>query len=67
MNWAFLGIISGGLVVLVKVLTDTKSSIIDLNSKMAVLLEKLIYQQKDIDRHEKRIDHLEKSRYHSDD
>lgn len=55
MEWAFLGLCSGG----VYILWQMKESITSLNTKIEVLIEKHEQARDDIDDHEERLRHLE--------
>lgn len=61
--WAFLSILSGAAILTTKFLFDMKENIGSLNSKMAVILEKITYHEKEIQRHEDRIKELEYGRF----
>lgn len=58
-NWAFMGILSGGLVFLIAILNEVKVSIQNLNERMAVLIEKTVWHEKALEKHEERIAKLE--------
>lgn len=57
MEWAFLGLTSGG----VYILWQMKESMSQLNSKIEVLIEKHEQAREDIDDHESRIRYLERT------
>lgn len=58
-NWAFMGILSGGLVFLIAILNEVKVSIQNLNERMAVLIEKTVWHEKALEKLEERIAKLE--------
>jgi hypothetical protein len=55
-QWAFLGVVSGGVVILYQM----KSSMNDLNVKLAVFVERLEHHQEKLDRLENRLDTMER-------
>ena len=54
--WAFLGLLSGSIVYFASILKDVKDSLLDLNVKLAVILEKSVHHEKRLDKHEVMID-----------
>lgn len=54
-NWAFLGLLSGGIIIL----WQMKENVAELNSKMGVVFEKLESLVEDKNDHEKRLRHVE--------
>ncbi len=55
MQWAFLGIISGGVVAMFQL----KNSVQQLNDRVLILVEKTIWHEKELEKHEMRISKLE--------
>lgn len=61
-DWAFLGIIGGSLSWCVGFLSKISKSVSELNTKLAVVLERVDFHSKALDTQDKRISHLEKKR-----
>lgn len=61
-DWAFKGIISGGVVFGVTAASGMRQSMDDLNSKLAVIIEKTARNERDLDKHEDRLRVLEMKR-----
>jgi len=58
-EWVFLGVISGGIILLVAILNEVRISITTLNQKIAMIMEKTIWHEKALDKHEDRLTKLE--------
>ena len=58
-EWVFYGIIGGSSVYAVNVLSDLKSSIEKLNERVAVIIEKTAWHEKQLEKHDERINNLE--------
>lgn len=58
-QWGFEGLISGALIYGVSVLTNLKSSINILNERIATIIEKTAWHEKELEKHEHRIIRLE--------
>lgn len=54
-QWVFLGVVSGTAICMVKILWDMKTSIENLNLRMAQILETTKYHEKRLDRFEERL------------
>ena len=59
-QWAFYGIIGACAVNAVTILTSMKNSIYELNTKIAVIIEKTSTHEKRLDNHDKQLDNLKK-------
>lgn len=58
-EWAFLLIISGSITWCAAFLSKISQSVGNLNIKLAVVLERLAYQEKEINNHGNRLNRLE--------
>jgi len=58
-EWAFYGIISLSAIMGIKILTQLRDSIDKLNIKVARILEKTSWHEKELDNQNKRINKLE--------
>lgn len=58
-TWGFLGILSAGLAFLIAILNEVKISIQGLNERMAVMIEKTVWHEKALEKHDERIAKLE--------
>lgn len=61
MSWAFTGLLSGILIYGVKVLQEIKNSVDELNSRMATIIEKTAWHEKEMEKMSARISSLEVS------
>lgn len=61
LTWGFTGLLSGILVYAVKVLTDIKRSVEELNERMATIIEKTFWHEKEMEKMSARISSLEVS------
>lgn len=59
LTWGFTGLLSGILVYAVKVLTDIKLSVEELNERMATIIEKTFWHEKEMEKMSNRIVLLE--------
>ncbi len=59
LSWGFTGLISGILIYGVKVLQDIKSSVEQLNERMATIIEKTQWHEKEMERLNSRISVIE--------
>jgi hypothetical protein len=59
MQWAFEGIIAGGIIYGVGILGGLKKSIEELNIKMALVIERMTHHEKAIDKHDERLAKIE--------
>jgi len=59
-EWAFQGLIAGSVVYGVNALSKLRDSIDELNSKIAVILEKNIWHERELEDHDERIRVLER-------
>jgi len=59
LTWGFTGLISGILIYGVKVLQDIKSSVEQLNERMATIIEKTQWHEKEMERLNSRISVIE--------
>jgi hypothetical protein len=59
LSWGFTGLISGILIYGVKVLQDIKSSVEQLNERMATIIEKTQWHEKEMERLNNRISAIE--------
>lgn len=59
LTWGFTGLLSGILVYAVKVLTDIKRSVEELNERMATIIEKTFWHEKEMEKMSNRIVLLE--------
>ena len=59
LTWGFTGLLSGILVYAVKVLTDIKLSVEELNERMATIIEKTFWHEKEMEKMSNRILALE--------
>lgn len=59
LTWGFTGLISGILIYGVKVLQDIKSSVEQLNERMATIIEKTQWHEKEMERLNGRINSIE--------
>lgn len=59
LSWGFTGLISGILIYGVKVLQDIKSSVEQLNERMATIIEKTQWHEKEMERLNHRITAIE--------
>jgi len=61
-EWAFYGVISGGIYIIAQSINSMKASVIELNVKLATVIEKVSYHEKALDDHHDRIRDLEKNK-----
>ena len=54
-QWCFLGVCSGGVMVMFQL----KTSVQQLNDRVLVLIEKTVWHEKELEKHESRISKLE--------
>jgi len=59
-EWAFLGLISGGMMLTIAFLHRLNESVDTLNETIASLIEKAVWHEKVLDKHDERISNLEK-------
>lgn len=59
LTWGFTGLLSGILVYAVKVLTDIKLSVEELNERMATIIEKTAWHEREMEKMSNRIVSLE--------
>ena len=59
LSWGFTGLISGILIYGVKVLQDIKSSVEELNQRMATIIEKTQWHEKEMERLNSRMSVIE--------
>lgn len=59
LTWGFTGLLSGILVYAVKVLTDIKKSVEELNERMATIIEKTFWHEKEMEKMSSRISAIE--------
>ena len=59
LTWGFTGLISGILIYGVKVLQDIKSSVDELNERMATIIEKTAWHEREMEKMSNRIVSLE--------
>jgi hypothetical protein len=59
LSWGFTGLISGILIYGVKVLQDIKASVEQLNERMATIIEKTQWHEKEMERLNNRISAIE--------
>ena len=59
LTWGFTGLLSGILVYAVKVLTDIKRSVEELNERMATIIEKTAWHEREMEKMSNRIVLLE--------
>lgn len=59
LTWGFTGLVSGILIYAVKVLTDIKRSVEELNERMATIIEKTFWHEKEMEKMSNRILSLE--------
>jgi len=59
LTWGFTGLVSGILIYAVKVLTDIKRSVEELNERMATIIEKTAWHEKEMEKMSNRILALE--------
>jgi peptidoglycan hydrolase CwlO-like protein len=59
LSWGFTGLISGILIYGVKVLQDIKSSVEELNERMATIIEKTSWHEKEMERLNGKIEMIE--------
>lgn len=59
LTWGFTGLISGILIYGVKVLQDIKSSVEQLNERMATIIEKTSWHEKEMERLNGKIEMIE--------
>lgn len=59
-EWCFYGVLGGASVYAVSILGSMKDSIDKLNEKIAVIIEKTQWHEKELERHNYRISNLEK-------
>lgn len=59
LTWGFTGLLSGILVYAVKVLTDIKKSVEELNERMATIIEKTFWHEKEMEKMSARINAIE--------
>lgn len=59
LTWGFTGLLSGILVYAVKVLTDIKLSVEELNERMATIIEKTAWHEREMEKMSNRIVLLE--------
>lgn len=59
LTWGFTGLFSGILVYAVKVLTDIKKSVEELNERMATIIEKTFWHEKEMEKLSARINAIE--------
>lgn len=58
-TWGFLGILSGGLAILIAILNEVKITVQSLSERLAILIEKTVWHEKALEKHEERIAKLE--------
>jgi chaperonin cofactor prefoldin len=61
LSWGFTGLISGILIYGVKVLQDIKASVEELNKRMATIIEKTSWHEKEMEKINGRIDNMERN------
>jgi len=61
LSWGFTGLISGILIYGVKVLQDIKASVEELNERMATIIEKTSWHEKEMEKINGRIDNMERN------
>lgn len=59
LSWGFTGLISGILIYGVKVLQDIKSSVEELNQRMATIIEKTQWHEKEMEKLSRRLNNIE--------
>ncbi len=59
LTWGFTGLVSGILIYAVKVLTDIKLSVEELNERMATIIEKTAWHEREMEKMSNRIVLLE--------
>lgn len=57
-QWVFYGVIGFASVFAVSVLSGLRRSVDDLNSKIAIIIEKTVWIEKTLDRHQDEIERL---------
>lgn len=63
LTWGFTGLISGILIYGVKVLQDIKSSVEQLNERMATIIEKTAWHEREMERINAKINLMENKLY----
>jgi hypothetical protein len=61
-TWFFYGVLGGGVVYGVRMLADMRDSMVSLNIKLAQVVEKTTWHEKEIRKHERRLLRLEEER-----
>jgi hypothetical protein len=61
-SWGFQGLVSGCVLYGVGQLTQLRKSIEHLNEKLATVIEKTGWHEKELDRHTRRLDRLEREK-----
>lgn len=61
-EWAFYGTIGSSCVYAVAILSDLRSSVEKLNERVAVIIEKTAWHEKQLEKHDARINNLEGSK-----
>ena len=59
-QWLFFGVVGFAAIFSVRILSSLKDSVDNLNVKIAIIIEKTVWIEETLDRHQAEIEHLKK-------